>query len=653
MSQPAFWESPSDPGLLILHDPPQAEVDIVFIHDVDGHRLESWTDSDTSACWPRDFLPEAFPKARILTYGYDARRLREKISKNTRIISNDAKDLWIRLEMVRDVFEFRPLIFLAHGFGGVFCKKAIILADDGRVGSHRELFRSIFGIVFIGTPHQEFLTTNVGLAGGFQALTHSLKMGAHGRNISESEVLKRIDQKFWNYLDHQGRRVKILDCFEQVETPKSVLVVPESYAREPKMEKVSLPGGHAKMVKFGNKEDIGFLKISHVLKTWIGELQIGEFHVTKRTKRDASYPVESADRSRCLDSLAVYSQDESEAEKDVAVGAHEPFLHTYAWRRWMNFNDPSAQMGHLWIKGRLGSGKSTLLRFLISYIEAQKISDILPLAFFFKSSRQPSERSAVGLYGFLLYRLLQIAPGAWVDFLPLLIEREKNRSIDTGWSREELSVAFEMVLSACTPEYGRLVIFIGALDECEDREEAQDVVKHLCKIRDSLQCTQKTLKICWSARKHIINPNIDKDLLIRWDSARYTHIQSVDSLSLLTVHNAILTKLANHYIAKSDIEIEWEVSNFMHTNFESSQPLGPVLVLVGVSYVTQAATCAEYIESKWGNFGLAILDFADSMLRKTRQNTAGQSKNFHTSSRWPNRPLTLLLANVMAFRNNH
>ncbi|KAF8519347.1 hypothetical protein BU17DRAFT_47705, partial [Hysterangium stoloniferum] len=44
---------------------------IVATHGFDGHREKSWT-ADNGKLWLRDFLPQALPTARILSYGYDA-----------------------------------------------------------------------------------------------------------------------------------------------------------------------------------------------------------------------------------------------------------------------------------------------------------------------------------------------------------------------------------------------------------------------------------------------------------------------------------------------------------------------------------------------------------------------------------------------------
>ncbi|WEW61987.1 hypothetical protein PRK78_007487 [Emydomyces testavorans] len=44
--------------------------DIVAVHGLRGHAINSWTDAETKVMWPRDLLPQVFPNARIMTYGY-------------------------------------------------------------------------------------------------------------------------------------------------------------------------------------------------------------------------------------------------------------------------------------------------------------------------------------------------------------------------------------------------------------------------------------------------------------------------------------------------------------------------------------------------------------------------------------------------------
>lgn len=45
---------------------------IIFIHGLNGDREKTWTAKGATKPWPQILLPTKLPKARILTYGYDA-----------------------------------------------------------------------------------------------------------------------------------------------------------------------------------------------------------------------------------------------------------------------------------------------------------------------------------------------------------------------------------------------------------------------------------------------------------------------------------------------------------------------------------------------------------------------------------------------------
>lgn len=56
----------------ISRDTPQ--VDIVFVHGLNGHPHDSWTSRSSGCFWPVDLLPDVLApiRPRILTYGYNA-----------------------------------------------------------------------------------------------------------------------------------------------------------------------------------------------------------------------------------------------------------------------------------------------------------------------------------------------------------------------------------------------------------------------------------------------------------------------------------------------------------------------------------------------------------------------------------------------------
>lgn len=114
---------------------------IVFVHGLRGHPKSTWTFESISnnrlssvlkkkpkesdeAYWPRDILPQDFPNARIITYGYDSHFTGSfGTTANQCGISDHGQDLLSGLEHIRRADPKRPLIFVAHSLGGLVVKE--------------------------------------------------------------------------------------------------------------------------------------------------------------------------------------------------------------------------------------------------------------------------------------------------------------------------------------------------------------------------------------------------------------------------------------------------------------------------------------------------------------------------------------------------
>lgn len=57
----------------------------MFVHGLTGNRESTWSETRSGVVWPQDLLPKDMPKARIMTFGYDADvvRLIDIASSNT------------------------------------------------------------------------------------------------------------------------------------------------------------------------------------------------------------------------------------------------------------------------------------------------------------------------------------------------------------------------------------------------------------------------------------------------------------------------------------------------------------------------------------------------------------------------------------------
>jgi hypothetical protein len=80
-------------GIEVLSDPQHAIVDIVFVHGLTGDRRRTWTHPDTLMFWPKDLLSTHVPKARILTFGYDAYIIRRQGQVSTNRLADHSLDL--------------------------------------------------------------------------------------------------------------------------------------------------------------------------------------------------------------------------------------------------------------------------------------------------------------------------------------------------------------------------------------------------------------------------------------------------------------------------------------------------------------------------------------------------------------------------------
>lgn len=59
-------------GIKVLHSPPSAVLDVVFVHGLTGSAYSTWLHKGSGKHWPRDLIKNDIKDARIMTFGYDA-----------------------------------------------------------------------------------------------------------------------------------------------------------------------------------------------------------------------------------------------------------------------------------------------------------------------------------------------------------------------------------------------------------------------------------------------------------------------------------------------------------------------------------------------------------------------------------------------------
>ena len=121
--------APFPDGVAVWQDCPEATVDICFVHGLTGNRDSTWTAHGQQEPWPKALLPPRLPRARLLTYGYDAYVVRKAATSTNRLVNHTA-NLLTDLTDERAPYNTssQPLVFVAHSLGGLIYKEAILLS---------------------------------------------------------------------------------------------------------------------------------------------------------------------------------------------------------------------------------------------------------------------------------------------------------------------------------------------------------------------------------------------------------------------------------------------------------------------------------------------------------------------------------------------
>jgi len=246
--------------------------DIVFVHGLRGHRLNTWTKE--GICWPKDLLPNerALSNVRILSFGYDSRVV--DFGGHASLISlfKHSITLLNGLCSERDDTN-RPIIFVAHSLGGLIVKDAIHYADTHR--STRPDLATILdatrGVMFLGTPHRGSAVTTL------PKLVASIVQAVQDVNVDlirdlerESQTLDRIGDSFAQILNKRTFTVYSFEEELALGGKKIVegvsAVIGDAYERRD-----TIHANHINMVKFSDRTDDGYRKVLSAIKVLLRE----------------------------------------------------------------------------------------------------------------------------------------------------------------------------------------------------------------------------------------------------------------------------------------------------------------------------------------------------------------------------------------------
>ncbi|OBT95600.1 hypothetical protein VE01_05937 [Pseudogymnoascus verrucosus] len=370
-SKQALEPSAPDPGsskealgISVVTTVANAQVDIIFIHGLTGHRERTWTHEDENEPWFKSLLPKDLPTARIIAYGYDADvvNFTKVASQNT--IRDHAVNLMNDLAGHRRWAPGRPIIFVAHSLGGLVCQKALILCTNPTEDAQKDILSSTRGIAFLGTPHAgSDLARFATAVANFVRFSLGKKSNTKLLEVltKNSEVLADISNGFFTMVRRrESTQMPIaLHAFVEeldVDFLGRRVVEPDS-ARIVGYNSDTIHANHMEMTKFRSATDPGYVKVLSRLKLWIDDddntivlRYANYFHLMFDTLLPGVKLAKSEPPASTMKELCKSSSIRSSVKW---------LIDSSEYRVWK-----SASSARLWLHGEHGDGKTVIMSYI-------------------------------------------------------------------------------------------------------------------------------------------------------------------------------------------------------------------------------------------------------------------------------------------------
>ncbi|OBT98500.1 hypothetical protein VE01_03650 [Pseudogymnoascus verrucosus] len=445
-------------GTYVLHEGVDEIVaDIVFVHGLRGHAINTW--SKGLVCWPRDFLKNDIPNARIITWGYDSSVANALKYASKESIFGHSETLLGDMERLR---RDKALI------------KSAAYQSHGRHPSLGEIYHNTKGVIFLGTPHRGSDKTDFAniIANVAKVSFRQPNKQLVGILSPDSDVLENQREQFTTITQN----TPIVCIREELPTAIGVIVPEYSASMDGfNVRKDSIPANHMDMTKFSRANDIGYRRVSgHIVS-------LVQVQATKENKEI---------QKRMDDILEALHFETIDDREEKIERAH---AETFNWILSDQSHCSTEVKGSssivpwlskdtkpiCWVSGKAGSGKSTLMKYIWTdertrtHLSTWAGGKPLLLASFFFYERGGSfQKSREGLIRSLLHQILSQKR----ELIPIVFKDEfeiKEIKPPRFLSWPKLKNAFEILLTHTSDSF-ELCIFADGLDEYRIMDRMED-----------------------------------------------------------------------------------------------------------------------------------------------------------------------------------
>jgi len=220
---------------------------------------------------------------RIMTYGYKS----DVINQPSGTRFDEHCERFVQeIQDARATCPKRPIIFICHSLGGILVIQIMLHSFYGQGSTPREIFDSVRGIFFFGTPFKGLDVDDL----------QSIVRGHAERKIDSYEASELLDMLKTDSQFLAKQRKDCVQMWEQLngkvcsfyETEKTQIFNPSTLEREKqRVQKVQrgsarldivketvvpLEGDHTNMVKLADKQDLAYRIIYKTMNEWLGML---------------------------------------------------------------------------------------------------------------------------------------------------------------------------------------------------------------------------------------------------------------------------------------------------------------------------------------------------------------------------------------------
>lgn len=470
--------------------------------------------------WPKDMLPNQYPKARILVYGYDT-----KVTKylsaptNESSIHSHGKDLLSSLAASRKLD--RPLILIAHSLGGIVIKEMLASSSNSIEDRLENVVASTVAVIFLGTPHRG--SPDLAAIGDrARSVLSAFRLRTNPAILDalrlKTKDLERAQESFSAVWRQYGFRVKTfqegLGLTGLNFGPLGRKVVPDfsSLLGDDRERAETIQANHMDMCRVTGPHDPNFDRICGEITSIYNALaglnattahqadsQLLQVNMLAASSHEGRSEYTCEHEKTCLASLLFPNMNQrSQNLENPAEGTCSWFFSHAAFLDWIAHKNQAQSCGLLWLRGKPGSGKSTLLKEAFSRVTKETSgSGCHVVAFFFNAKGDNLEHSPSGMLRSILHQLCSQDRNLLKTLLGFARSRRALYGEDVApWDEAELRAFFR---SAIICQKAGLIIFIDAIDECNSNY-ARDIADFWRETTKTAYCAGIRLSVCLSSR---------------------------------------------------------------------------------------------------------------------------------------------------------